>query len=196
MPAILHFIEPCLPSPADKPPSGANWIHEIKHDGYRLMARRDSVGIRLITRRGNDWSDRFPLVVEAVNHLKVKSCLIDGEVVCCDERGLALFHVLRRRDNEADAFLMPSTYWSSMAPTCGANRSRAQGDVGQHPTEEPPWGAPERAPGAPRGRRCVPARLQDGAGGDRLEAARIALPIGTLTGLAEVQESGSTGGEA
>ena len=44
------------------------------------------VGIRLITRRGNDWSDRFPLVVEAVNHLKVRSCLIDGEVVCCDER--------------------------------------------------------------------------------------------------------------
>jgi ATP-dependent DNA ligase len=45
------FIEPCLPSPADKPPSGSNWIHEIKHDGFRLM---DPVGIRLITRRGND----------------------------------------------------------------------------------------------------------------------------------------------
>ena len=105
MPTVLRFIEPCLPSPADRPPSGANWIHEIKHDGYRLMARRDPVGIRLITRRGNDWSDRFPLVVEAVNHLKVRSCLIDGEVVCCDERGLARFDVLRRRRNEADAFL-------------------------------------------------------------------------------------------
>ena len=79
--------------------------YEIKHDGYRLMARRDSVGIRLITRRGNDWSDRFPLVIEAVNHLKVPSCLIDGEVVCCDERGLARFDVLRRRRNEANAFL-------------------------------------------------------------------------------------------
>ena len=67
------FIEPCLPSPADKPPSGSNWIHEIKHDGYRLMARRDPVGIRLITRRGNDWTNRYPLVVEAVNHLKVRS---------------------------------------------------------------------------------------------------------------------------
>jgi ATP-dependent DNA ligase len=78
------FIEPCLPSPADKPPTGSNWIHEIKHDGYRLMARRDPVGIRLLTRRGNDWSNRFPLIVEAVNHLKVRSCLIDGEVVCCD----------------------------------------------------------------------------------------------------------------
>ena len=46
------------------------------------MARRDPIGIRLITRQGNDWSDRFPLVVEAVNHLNVRSCLIDGEVVC------------------------------------------------------------------------------------------------------------------
>jgi bifunctional non-homologous end joining protein LigD len=99
------FIEPCLPSAADKPPSGSVWIHEIKHDGYRLMARRDPVGIRVLTRRGNDWSNRFPLVVEAVNHLKVRSCLIDGEVVCCDERGLAVFHVLRRRQNEPEAFL-------------------------------------------------------------------------------------------
>ena len=77
---MLRFIEPCLPSPAERPPSGSNWIHEIKHDGYRLMARCDPVGIRLITRRGNDWTTGFPLVVEAVNHLKVRSCLIDGEV--------------------------------------------------------------------------------------------------------------------
>jgi hypothetical protein len=55
------------------------------------MARRDPVGIRLLTRNGNDWSARFPLVVEAVNHLKVRSCLIDGDVVCCDEWGLAIF---------------------------------------------------------------------------------------------------------
>jgi bifunctional non-homologous end joining protein LigD len=105
MPTALRFIERCLPSRADKPPSGANWIHEIKHDGYWLMVRRDRVSIRLITRRGNDWSDRFPLVVEAVNHLKVRSCLIDGEVVCSDERGVSAFHILRRRRNEALAFL-------------------------------------------------------------------------------------------
>ena len=63
------FIEPCRPSPADKPRAGANWIHEIKHDGYRLMARRDPVGIRLITRRCNDWTNRYPLVAEAVDSL-------------------------------------------------------------------------------------------------------------------------------
>jgi bifunctional non-homologous end joining protein LigD len=69
------------------------------------MARRDPVGIRLITRRGNDWTQRYPLVAEAVNHLKVRSCLIDGEIVCCDERGLAIFQLLRHRRNEPQAFL-------------------------------------------------------------------------------------------
>src|SRR5215469_9713856 len=83
------FIEPCLPSAAARPPSGPDWIHEIKHDGYRLMARRDSVGIRLLTRNGHDWAPRYPLIVEAVNRLKVRSCLIDGEAVACDENGLA-----------------------------------------------------------------------------------------------------------
>ena len=118
------FIEPCLPSPADKPPSGSNWIHEIKHDGYRLMARRDPVGIRLITRRGNDWSNRFPLVVEAVNHLKVRSCLIDGEVVCCDEKGVAIFQLLRHRRNEPDAFLYAFDLLELDGRTCAESPSR------------------------------------------------------------------------
>jgi ATP-dependent DNA ligase len=74
-------IEPCLPSSAERPPSGPDWIHEIKHDGYRLMARRDSAGIRLLTRNGHDWSPRYPLIREAVNRLKVRSCLIDGEAM-------------------------------------------------------------------------------------------------------------------
>src|SRR3954453_1812766 len=114
------FIEPCLPSPADHPLSDSNWIHEIKHDGYRLMARRDPVGIRLITRRGNDWSTRFPLVVEAVNHLKVRSCFIDGGVVCCDEKGVAAFQLLRHRRNEPQAF--PGAEWRR---TSGGSRSRS-----------------------------------------------------------------------
>ena len=69
------------------------------------MARRDPVGICLLTRNGNDWSARFPLVVEAVNHVNVRSCLIDGEVVCCDEKGVAAFQLLRHHRNEPQAFL-------------------------------------------------------------------------------------------
>jgi bifunctional non-homologous end joining protein LigD len=69
---------------------------EIKHDGYRLMARRYGASIRLLTRNGNNWGELFPAVVTAVNLRKVRSCLIDGEVVVCDEQGLAVFDLLRR----------------------------------------------------------------------------------------------------
>ena len=99
------FIEPCLPSPADKPPSGSNWIHEIKHDGFRLMARRDPTGVRLFTRNGNDWTPRYPLIFEAVSRLKVRSCLIDGEAVCCDEDGVPTFQKLRLRRDDRHVFL-------------------------------------------------------------------------------------------
>jgi bifunctional non-homologous end joining protein LigD len=52
----LGIIEPCLPSRAKIPPSGPGWIHEIKHDGFRILARRDSAGVRLVTRARNDFS--------------------------------------------------------------------------------------------------------------------------------------------
>ena len=51
---ITHFIEPCLPRRADKPPAGRDWIHEIKHDGFRIMARRDAASVRLLTRNGHE----------------------------------------------------------------------------------------------------------------------------------------------
>ena len=100
------FIEPCLPSPARVPPSGPLWIHEIKHDGYRIMARRESGGVRLITRNGHDFSYRFPFIAMAVNALPAKSCLIDGEAIVTDENGLAVFEKLRRsRTSTAAAVL-------------------------------------------------------------------------------------------
>jgi hypothetical protein len=74
-PVVPGFIEPCLPSPADHLPSGDGWIHEIKHDGYRLMARRDpAAGVRLLTRNGYDWTARYPLIRQAVDRLRVRSC--------------------------------------------------------------------------------------------------------------------------
>ena len=85
------------PSAAECPPSGPDWVHEIKHDGYRLMARHDPVGVRLLTRNGYDWSPRYPKIVGAVNALKVRSCLIDGEAVACDDNGLAVFERLRSK---------------------------------------------------------------------------------------------------
>ena len=64
------FIEPCLPSKVARPPSGPLWVHEIKHDGYRLMLRRDGARVKCFTRNGHDWADRFPAIVEAAHRLK------------------------------------------------------------------------------------------------------------------------------
>ena len=104
-PVASGFIEPCLPSPADRLPSGPEWVHEIKHDGYRLMARRDDAGVRLLTRNGHDWSERFPLILEAAGLLRARSCLIDGEAVACDDNGLAVFERLRRKHDARAVFL-------------------------------------------------------------------------------------------
>jgi bifunctional non-homologous end joining protein LigD len=103
-PAIAGFIEPCLPSPAERPPTGADWVHEIKHDGYRLMMRRDGGGVRLLTRNGHDWAERFPLIVAAASALRVRSCLIDGEAVACDDHGLAVFERLRHKPTGQHVF--------------------------------------------------------------------------------------------
>jgi bifunctional non-homologous end joining protein LigD len=99
----LGIIEYCLPSPAKAPPSGPGWLHEIKHDGFRILARRDSAGVRLITRAGNDFSSRFPFIAMAVGKLPVRLCLIDGEAIVCDENGLAVFDLIRRHGALASA---------------------------------------------------------------------------------------------
>src|SRR5262245_57050752 len=115
------FIEPCLPTPADYPPSGPGWIHEIKHDGYRMMVRRDASGVRLLTRNGKDWTGRFPTIVDAAAGLKARSCLIDGEAVCCDENGLAVFALLGTGNGPPKSSSTPSTCSSSTARTYGAS---------------------------------------------------------------------------
>jgi bifunctional non-homologous end joining protein LigD len=90
------LLDPCLPSPAERPPSGDGCIHEIKHDGFRIMARRDSADVRLITRHGNDFTNRSPLATAAISALPGRSFLIDGEAICTDDHGLAVFELIRR----------------------------------------------------------------------------------------------------
>jgi bifunctional non-homologous end joining protein LigD len=92
---FAHLIEPSHPTLVGKPPSGPGWLHEIKHDGYRMFARRDGEGVRLTTRNGFDWAARYPLVVKAVAALKARSCMIDGEIAKCDDNGVAVFDLLR-----------------------------------------------------------------------------------------------------
>src|SRR5437764_5650942 len=102
---VLAFIEPCLPSPADRPPSGPDWIHEIKLDGFRMMVRRDPAGVRLLTRNGHDWTGRFPLIAAAAETLRARSFLIDGEAVACDGDGLPVFDRVRFGRQDGRVFL-------------------------------------------------------------------------------------------
>jgi ATP-dependent DNA ligase len=75
------FIPPCLRTKAPRPPSGGLWLHEIKHDGFRVIARKDGDRVRLYSRPGNDLTARFPLIVEALARLRSRSCTLDGEAV-------------------------------------------------------------------------------------------------------------------
>jgi len=99
------FIAPCLPSSAPQAPSGEEWLHEIKHDGFRVIARKEGTRMRLYSRPGNDLTDRFPLIVEALAKLRPRSCIIDGEAVACGDDGIASFDRIRYRHHDASVFL-------------------------------------------------------------------------------------------
>ena len=69
MPLPLGFVPPCLPTKAHKPPTGDDWLHEIKHDGFRVVARKDGTRVKLYSRPGNDLTYRFTLIVDALARL-------------------------------------------------------------------------------------------------------------------------------
>ena len=99
------FIEPCLPTKVAVPPSGQLWFHEIKHDGYRLMVRRDDGRVSCFTRNGHDWGDRFPAIVDAALRINAHSFLIDGEAVIPREDGTSDFHAFRNKGRGSEAML-------------------------------------------------------------------------------------------
>jgi bifunctional non-homologous end joining protein LigD len=98
-------FEACLPRKALEPPSGPDWLHEIKHDGFRLHARKDGTRVQLITRNRYNFADRYPLIVDAVSKLPVETCIIDGEAIVADQSGLSIFDLLRYRTHDHAATL-------------------------------------------------------------------------------------------
>jgi bifunctional non-homologous end joining protein LigD len=99
------FIAPCLPTKTTQLPSSSQWLHEIKHDGFRIIARKSDGRVRLYSRPGNDFTRRFPLIVDAVARLRSRSCIIDGEAVVCDHNGVASFDLIRYRRHDDSTFL-------------------------------------------------------------------------------------------
>ena len=99
------FVVPAQPIKASKPPSGADWVHEIKHDGYRLIVRRDGPIVRLYTRNAYDWTVRLPAIAAAAARIRAKMFTIDGEAVVLGPDGLSRFDELRRREAAHSAML-------------------------------------------------------------------------------------------
>jgi bifunctional non-homologous end joining protein LigD len=99
------FIRPCAPTLRRDPPAGPQWAHEIKWDGWRLQAVKEGATVRLISRPGNDLTDRLPAIAEAVAELPRRSVILDGELVAFGDDGRPDFRLLRRKRAAVVAFV-------------------------------------------------------------------------------------------
>jgi bifunctional non-homologous end joining protein LigD len=89
------FIEPSLATSIDKVPAGERWIHEIKFDGYRVQVHLRNAAVKVFTRRGNDWTNRFRKIAADAWNINAGSAIIDGEVVVSADDGTTDFSVLQ-----------------------------------------------------------------------------------------------------
>ncbi len=89
--ALPERQAPQLCSPVEEPPEGAEWISEIKFDGYRLLASIEGGQVRLLTRNGHDWADRMPSLAATLSKLPVQAAMLDGELVALREDGVSSF---------------------------------------------------------------------------------------------------------
>jgi bifunctional non-homologous end joining protein LigD len=105
-PLPAGFIKPCRPLLVAKPPAGSDWLHEIKHDGYRILACKDGGRVTIWSRHGTNLTDRFPKVAEAVLSLPAARVLIDGEAVVLRPDGHSDFAALRTKAGSAHACLV------------------------------------------------------------------------------------------
>ncbi len=102
---MLRSFDFCLPTRSTSVPEGPARFHEIKYDGYRLRLERDGDRVRLITRGGHNWADRYPWIVEAARKNRVKQFVIDGEAVVLGVDGVADFNALHSRKQDSEVQL-------------------------------------------------------------------------------------------
>jgi bifunctional non-homologous end joining protein LigD len=89
------FIEPALATSVDQVPSGERWLHEIKFDGYRVQVQLRDAAVKVFTRRGNDWTNRFRKIAADACHMNAGSAIIDGEAIVPSANGVSEFSVLQ-----------------------------------------------------------------------------------------------------
>jgi bifunctional non-homologous end joining protein LigD len=115
------FILPCQPALADKPPAGPGWLHEIKFDGYRVIARKVGQQVHLWARTTSDYCKAFTRIRDAVAALPVESAVLDGEAIVLRPDATSDFEALRSRQGQAEAV--------STARTCARSLWRSAGSA-------------------------------------------------------------------
>jgi ATP-dependent DNA ligase len=113
------------PRPVLRPPAGPGWLHEVKHDGYRIGARKQGESVSLWTRYGADFTDRLPRIAEAIGKPPAESALIDGEAVVFRPDGRNDFGALRTKAGGAQACLVAFDLLTLDAEDCVCARSRS-----------------------------------------------------------------------
>jgi bifunctional non-homologous end joining protein LigD len=105
--SLPAFVPPSLATLRANVPDGPDWLHEVKFDGYRIEARLDHGEVRLLTRKGLNWSGRFPNVAAAIAKLPAETALIDGEIVVEDTHGVSNFAMLQSalKEGATDRFV-------------------------------------------------------------------------------------------
>ena len=181
------FVQPCRPTLVRDPPAGPGWLHEMKHDGYRLLARKDADRVRLWTRYGTDFTGRLLAIADAVRSLPVDNALIDGEAVVFRSDGHSDFAALRTRAGGEQAAFVAFDLLSLDAD-----------DLRQRPLEERREALAQLVAGADdiqfsvalaaEGAARVRARLQARPRRDRVEAGRQPLQERGEPQLAEAPE--------
>ena len=104
--AMPEFVPPQLATLVGEPPPGDQWVHELKFDGYRLQCHLQGSQVRLWTRNENDWTAKFPSLVKNLKALRLKSAILDGEIVALDPSGRASFQRLQQSIKGASASLI------------------------------------------------------------------------------------------
>jgi ATP-dependent DNA ligase len=116
---LPRFIPPQLSQPVEKPPSGLQWLHEIKLDGFRMAARIDNGRAQLLTRTGLDWTGKYPSAMAALANLNVKTAYLDGELSGVDEAGLPTFaHTQAATDGERRGEANEQKSWPLLTVAC------------------------------------------------------------------------------
>jgi bifunctional non-homologous end joining protein LigD len=131
------FIQPCQPTLVANPPAGPGWLHEVKHDGFRVLARKQGERVEVWSRRGAVFNDRFPRIAEAVGALPVDNAMIDGEAVVFLPDGHSDFAALLTKAGGEQASLVAFDLLSLSSQFVTKRRGDIEADdLRQHPLEE------------------------------------------------------------